>query len=245
MAVTLALIEQLREFETPLVAEALAAMGCTDTHKYYMGADIGLLNETPLPMVGIAMTLEVDTSSPDTDADTSALFDAYTQLEALPVPAVLVIKTVGSRPLHECVLGDGMAKMARAVGCCGVVTDGGVRDLAGITAVGLTIFGRGPVVNHATLKFAKPSQAINIGGIEVGDGDLVHADRNGVHLVPAAYQAAVVEACILVRDFETRAHTYLRRSDKLTEDKRQFVDTLSKAHRARCRKLLEDASASR
>jgi 4-hydroxy-4-methyl-2-oxoglutarate aldolase len=239
MAVTLPLIEQLREFETPLVAEALAAMGCADTHKYYMGADISLLNETPLPMVGIAMTLEADTSSPDTDDDASALFDACTQLEALAVPAVLVIKTIGSRPLHECVLGDGMAKMMHAVGCCGVVTDGGVRDLAGITAVGLTIFGRGPVVNHATLKFAKPSQPIKIGGIEVGNGDLVHGDCNGVHLVPAAYQSAVVEACILTRDFETRAHVHMRRSDKLTNDKRQFVGTLSKAHRARCRKLLD------
>jgi 4-hydroxy-4-methyl-2-oxoglutarate aldolase len=240
MVIERALIEQLHEFETPLVSEALGAMGCPDVHRYYMGGTIQRLIDTPQPMVGVAITLEVDTSSPGRPADPAALYDAYAAVENCSVPAVLVIKTIGSRPDHECVLGDGIAKASLAAGCCGVVTDGGVRDLDRIASIGFSVFATGPVVNHATLVFQKPSQGIDIGGIHVRDGDLVHADHNGVHLVPADFHKSIVEACILSRDFETRAHTLSRRTDKTGEEKRQFIADLAQDHHARCRKLLEE-----
>ena len=141
MSVDLALIEQLHEFETPLVAESLGALGCSQTHRHYMAGSIKLLTGAPQPMVGVALTLEADTSSPNRKVDSSALYDqAFSQVQTMTVPVVLVIKAVGSRPDHECVLGDGMAKVAKSVGVCGFVTDGGARDLAGVTAAGVTVF---------------------------------------------------------------------------------------------------------
>ena len=124
MVVERALIEQLHEFETPLVSEALGAMGCPDAHLYYMGGTIRRLIDTPQPMVGVAITLEVDTSSPGRPVDSTALYDAYDSVKNWSVPAVLVIKTIGSRPDHECVLGDGIAKASLAAGCCGVLVGG-------------------------------------------------------------------------------------------------------------------------
>ena len=124
MVIERALIEQLHEFETPLVSEALGAMGCPDVHLYYMGGTIQRLIDTSQPMVGVAITLEVDTSSPGRPADPAALYDAYAAVENCSVPAVLVIKTIGSRPDHECVLGDGIAKASLAAGCCGVLVGG-------------------------------------------------------------------------------------------------------------------------
>ncbi len=242
MEIDLALIEQLREFETPLVAEGLGALGCSELHRYYMGAEIRMLTDTPQPAVGVAVTLEVDTSSPQLKPDTTALYDALDEIVPMKVPAMLMLKTVGSRPQHECVLGDGVAKISQAAGCCGAVTDGGVRDLAGIARLGFGVFARGPVVNHATFVLRKPRGPIEIGGIEVADGDLVHADSNGVHLVPPAYHLMLVEACILSRDFETRAHTFMRRSDVSTEDKLRYVDELRASHHTRCHTLAQQAS---
>lgn len=234
----LALIEQLQEFETPLVAESLAALGCAEPERYYMSSEIRLLTVPMQPMVGVAMTLEIDTSSPQTKPDASGLFEAYKVMARMPVPSVMVIKTVGSRPHHECVLGDGMAKTALTVGCCGMVTDGGARDLDGISALGFTVFGQGPVVDHATMVYRKADEPVQIGGIEIGDGDLIHADKNGVRLVPAAYHHAIVEACFLSRDFETRAHAFLRRTDKSIEEKRRHVEELNEHRKAGCDKLM-------
>ena len=70
-------------------------------------------------------------------------------------------------------------------------------------------------------------------------GDLLHADADGVLVIPADYQGAVVEAAILSRDFETRAHTYGRRSDKSVDEKRRFVGALDAARAAKCKALLE------
>ena len=85
----------------------------------------------------------------------------------------------------------------------------------------------------------KPDDGIDIGGIHVNDGDLIHADHNGVLLIASDYLDAIVEACILSRDFETRAHTFVRRSDKSAEEKLQFTSQLRLGHVARCKKLLE------
>ncbi len=240
--VNLALIEQLQEFETPLVAESLAALGCTETERYYIGMDIRLLTSVTQPMVGVAMTLEADTSSPQTKPDAGPLYEAYEQMERMAVPVVMVVKTVGSRPGHECVLGDGIAKTALTVGCCGVVTDGGARDLDGISSLGFSVFGKGAVVDHATLVYRKAAESVQISGIEVHDGDLIHADHNGVHLVPAAYHDAIIEACFLSRDFETRAHAFFRRTDKSTEEKRRHVEELNEHRKAACNKLMASAS---
>lgn len=234
----LALVEQLREFETPLVAESLAALGCTRSERYYMGSDIRLLTAAAQPMVGVAMTLEVDSSSPQTKPHTGPLYEAYEAMARMAVPSVMVLKTVGSRPQHECVLGDGMAKTALTVGCCGVVTDGGARDLDGISSLGFCVFGQGPVVDHATLVYRKAAAAVQIGGIEVADGDLIHADHNGVHLVPAAYHHAIIEACFLSRDFETRAHAFLRRTDKSPQEKHRHVGELNEHRKTGCDKLM-------
>ena len=235
----LALIEQLREFETPLVAEGLGALGCSELHRYYMGGEIRMLTETPQPVVGVAVTLEVDTSTPQLEADTRVLYDALDEIALTKIPAILVLKAVGSRPQHECVLGDGVAKMAQAVGCCGAIPDGGVRDLAGITSVGFGVFARGPVANHATFVLRKPEGSIEVGGIQVSDGDLVHADSNGVHLVPPAYHPMIVEACILSRDFETRVHTFMRRSDVSTAEKLRYVDEVRAGHQTQCQNLVQ------
>ena len=236
--VDLALVEQLREFETPLVAESLAALGCTEPERNYMGGDIRLLTEPMQPMVGVAVTMEVDTSSPQIKFDTAALYEVYELMSRTPVPCAMVMKTVGSRPQHECVLGDGMAKTAMTVNCCGVVTDGGARDLDGISSLGFSVFGKGPVVDHATLVYKKAAEPVQIGGIEVGDGDLIHADQNGVLLVQVAYHHAIIEACFLSRDFETRAHACLRRSDKSPDEKLRHVGELNEHRKAACDKLM-------
>ena len=240
MPVDLALIEQLHEFETPAVAESLGALGCPETHRYYMGGHIKLLTGTPQPMVGVALTLEADTSSPNLKVDPTVLHDrGFSEVQSMTVPVVLVIKAVGSRPDHECVLGDGLAKLAKSVGVCGFVTNGGARDLAGVTAAGVTVFGSGPVVNHCTLVFSKPEGGVEVGGVHVHDGDLIHGDENGVHLIPEQFHHAIVEACCITRDYETRNHTHFRRTDKTLHDKHEFRARLSEKRMAMCKALME------
>lgn len=223
-----ALIEQLHEFETPLVAEGMGVLGCKDPENYYVGDDVRLFTQISQPMVGVALTITADTSTPGNQPDADGLWEGFSGIEQSSLPVVVVMKTVGSRPHHECVLGDGMAKVLKSVGSCGLLTSGGVRDIAQINKVGYTVFGSGTVGNHVSLIYRISDQPLELSGVTFSNGDLIHGDADGIVKVPESYHSSIVEACILTRDFETRVHTFWRRSDKTIQEKRDFATRLSK-----------------
>lgn len=239
MALCTALIEQLQEFETPLIAEALGALGCPHPDHYYMGSDIKLLCAGALPLVGVALAVESDTSSPNREPDPDGLRAIMGEVDNSLLPVVVVAKTVGARPLHECVIGDGMAKALQAAGSTGFITNGGVRDLDRMDRIGYTVYGTGTVANHATFAHHLASDPVQMSGISIPTGALLHADADGVLIIPSEYHCAIVEAAILSRDFETRAHTYGRRSDKSIDEKRRFVADLDSVRTTKCKALLD------
>ena len=232
--VKLALIEQLQEFETPLVAEGMGALGCKDPENYYVGDDVRLFTQIAQPMVGVALAMTADTSTPGNQPDADGLWEGFARIEKSSLPVVVVMKTVGSRPHHECVLGDGMAKILQASGSCGLVTNGGVRDISQINKVGYSVFGSGAVGTHVPLMYRISDQPLELSGVTFSNGDLIHGDADGIVKVPESYHASIVEACILTRDFETRVHTFWRRSDKTIQEKRDFATRLSKELHEKC-----------
>ena len=88
--------------------------------------------------------------------------------------------------------GDRVSGMMKNCGAAGFVTDGPMRDLSGIMAVGLpswctglnpnSPFGTGP---------GKVGLPVNIAGQRVETGDMIVADADGVVVVPFAQVAAV------------------------------------------------------
>lgn len=223
VALRLSLVEQLREFETPLVTEALSALGCRSPERHYTGDDIRLLTTLTEPMVGAALTLLADTSSPEGEVDCEDLWRSYALIEAAPVPVVVVMQAVGQRPRHECILGDGMAKPFKASGSCGLVTNGGARDIERINQVGYSVFGTGFVPNHGPVTYRLSDKPVEVSGVTFRHGDLVHGNGDGVIIVPGRYHEHIVETCILCRDAETRVHTFLRRTDRSPGEKREYV----------------------
>jgi 4-hydroxy-4-methyl-2-oxoglutarate aldolase len=238
MSNTRALIEQLREFESALITEAMGAMGCPDPESFYLGREIRLLTQTNEPLAGLAVTITCDTSTPGLKPSNAGLWECLEQLKAASAPGVVIMKAVGSRPLYEAVLGDGMAKLMKSSGAVGVVTDGGVRDLAHIEKLGFTLFGAGTVSNHTPPVVKLATEPVVVSGVTFRNGDVVFGDRDGVILVPEPYHAGLIEACIYTRDFETRVHTFWRRSDKSLQEKKDHVAREWATHQARCRPLM-------
>ena len=222
-----ALIDSLRDSETALVCNALSALGRSEPHTYAMDGRIRCMTPDLPPLVGEAITIKIDTCTPEGGPANDAYVEMMDAIEASALPRVIVVETVGPDPYRECVMGDGMAKGFIAAGAVGMVTTGGVRDLPGIIDQGFGVFAIARVIQHAALRWSGYGEPAQVGGITVRTGDLIHGDGGGCIVIPAPNHPHVVEACRLVNDFEKQAHVMIRRTDLNGAQKRAGMDELS------------------
>lgn len=90
--------------------------------------------------------------------------------------------------------GELLSTHTRARGGRGAVLDGLSRDSWGIEDMKFPVFATGvsPADSKGRLEVIGVRQTIPVGGVAVADGDLVLADEDGVVVVPAALEDAVV-----------------------------------------------------
>jgi regulator of RNase E activity RraA len=115
-------------------------------------------------------------------------------IEAMPPGSIAVIDAMGSAEAG--VFGDILcARMAKR-GVTALVTDGVVRDLAGVIGTGLPVWCNGGAAppSVAALTFAGWDEPIGCGGVAVFPGDVVVADGDGAVVIPAAMLEDVARA---------------------------------------------------
>lgn len=237
------LIERLCDSPTALLCNAYDYLGlhapCTDWSIHC------LTPEFP-PMVGVALTIKLDCSTPDEDiryefdpGDTvqeNLWYKLVEKAEQSPLPTIVVIQSTG--PFETgAVIGDGMAKTMLAAGAAGFLTNGVVRDLADVKKAGLKTFGGGTVPNHYSLRWSGFLEPVTIGGLTIQTGDVLHGDGDGVIRLPEEGRAILPEACRLVADFEKAAHVLLRQTHLKAFQKEKLVAELSGEYGAQIRAL--------
>ena len=91
--------------------------------------------------------------------------------------------------------GEVLTTAAQARGIVGLVIDGGVRDVAALEAHGFPVFSTDVALRGATKdQPGVVGETAVVGGVEVGLGDWIVADRDGVTVVPAAALDSVLVA---------------------------------------------------
>jgi regulator of RNase E activity RraA len=96
------------------------------------------------------------------------------------------------------------------MGCEGVVTDGLVRDLPDVEAVGFRLLARGVGVARAYVAIQDAGTRVEVGGATVDPGDVVHADRHGALVIPAALVDALPAAADVIVSREERLLSWVR-----------------------------------
>lgn len=223
------ILEELGNFETALLANTINYIDPTPAHEFYLGGSIRSVTPSLAPTVGVAVPCEIDSSSPGGYHDVEGYWRQLEEINQMKEPAVWVVKCVGSRPDHECVLGDGMAKTLFAAGCIGVVTDGGVRDLNGLLSTSFAAYCKGTTIHHCALRFRNINRPVEVGGVTIRQGDVIHGDSEGVIRVPSGCLEILATKAVQMRAFESEAHCMLRRTDVAPGEKRRCVaDVLKK-----------------
>lgn len=178
-------VEALRDVPTGFVVDALGGAGALD---YRIKPAIAGQSR----FTGVALTCDCG------PADNLALCAA---LESVRPGDVLVAATGGHTGCA--VTGDLVVGMARNGGAVGFVTDGCVRDLPGLRAVGLPAFAVGVTPNSPARSGPGTVGApVVVGGVRVASGDVVVADDDGVVIVPRERLAEVLARLPAIRAAE-------------------------------------------
>jgi regulator of RNase E activity RraA len=96
------------------------------------------------------------------------------------------------------IFGDILCSRMRRRGVAALVTDGVVRDVAGVLAAGLPVWCQGVAAppSVAGLTFVNWQEPIGCGGVAVFPNDVIVVDADGAVLIPAALLEHVVGASV-------------------------------------------------
>jgi regulator of RNase E activity RraA len=144
--------------------------------------------------VGEAFTLRFVPAREDlaTPASWSSPISTRAAIEAMPEGCIAVADAMGVTDAG--IFGDILcARMARR-NVAGLVTDGVMRDVAGVLSTNLPIWCNGVAAppSVAGLTFVNWQEPIGCGGVAVFPGDTVVADDDGAVVIPAAIVSGVV-----------------------------------------------------
>ncbi|MDR2347179.1 MAG: RraA family protein [Bifidobacteriaceae bacterium] len=204
-------LEELRDFDTPTVWNALEGFGLRPNTAGFSYPGLALRTPNPKPMVGYAATAKVSGWTKPTPAQKDLMFDFFAAARATPGPSVAVVEDVDELPIGS-FWGEVQATTFKALGSVGTLTAGGVRDLNELGGLDFYFFSTAVMVARAESHVIDVSVPVSISGLEVGPGDLIHADVHGAVVVPAAAAPQLAAACRAVSAAESHVLEPCRRA---------------------------------
>jgi regulator of RNase E activity RraA len=148
--------------------------------------------------VGRAFTLRFVPAREDlaTPASWASPISTRAAIEAMPAGVVAVVDAMATT--HAGIFGDILCARMKKRGVAALVSDGVVRDLAGVLATGLPVWCRGTAApaSVAGLTFVAWQEPIGCGGVAIWPNDVIVADLDGAVVIPAALVDDVVSAAL-------------------------------------------------
>ncbi|HVY99342.1 MAG TPA: RraA family protein [Dongiaceae bacterium] len=154
------------------------------------------------------------------DPDTYAL--ELKAVDSIRPRDLVVCATAGSG--RAGIWGELLTTAAMHRGAEGLLTDGAVRDLAQMDAMGFPVFARhlSPYDSMNRQKVVAFDVVVEIDGTRVAPGDIVIADRDGAAVVPQDVERKVLEAALAKVRAENKFRDAVKAGMPLTEAYAKF-----------------------
>jgi 4-hydroxy-4-methyl-2-oxoglutarate aldolase len=180
------LITFLKTVDTATLANAIELLTVRPRSEGYASLDLKCLFPEFGPMCGYAVTAQVETVTLGAPKSEEAFVELFEAVERSPKPAVVVMQEIGGDRDRATHAGEVMASIFTRLGAIGLVSDCGVRDLTAVRKLGFHYFSRGAVASHASYRIVRTGDPVEITGVTIRSGDMLHADENGLITVPAS-----------------------------------------------------------
>jgi regulator of RNase E activity RraA len=220
-------LEALARYDSPTIANVIELFDVRPRNAGYMNGSITARFPQLPPVLGYATTATFRSAYP-TDG-----VDVYLRLaehvgrieEELPAPRIVVFQDLDSPPVGA-TMGEIMVTAYKRFGCVGFITNGGARDILQIEAMRFPIFSNSIIVSHGYSRIEEIHVPVHVGGLLVKPGDLLHADANGIVLIPHDIAEEAANACEAFIGVERIYLDYLGRKDATPTG---FADALRQA----------------
>ena len=177
-----ALVDRFRGLASPNLADAMGRFNFMDA---------AMQSRTGLTLCGLAVTVNAR------PADNLMIHKA---LQVAAPGDIVVVNTCGNTT--SAVFGELMCNTAGAAKLGGIIVDGAIRDVEGLTALGFPAFSR--TVCAGGCDKDGPGEInvpISCGGVVVSPGDIVVGDADGIAVVP---RGEAVDVLRLVNELMAR-----------------------------------------
>lgn len=200
-------LDALAAFDTPTVCNALERLDPALQGRGYTTEPCVCGFPSMKPVVGYARTAAIRSAQPlraSAAEQRAAQNDYYRHVDAGPKPSIVVIQDLdGAAAGYGAFWGEVQSAIHVGLGALGLVTNGSVRDLDQ-WAPGFQFLAAKIAPSHAYAKPVAIGGEVEVLGMRVRDGDIVHADRHGAVVVPAHLVRAVPDAARAIAEREAR-----------------------------------------
>jgi 4-hydroxy-4-methyl-2-oxoglutarate aldolase len=177
-------LDAIRRYTAPTLANALELFGVSPTVGYCSSAMKCHYPDMPL-MVGYAVTARVSTDRPPSLVRPSVNEPDYWRfISSQAGPKVAVVQDIDVPALGS-MWGEWNSNVHKALGCVGMVTEGGARDIDAVRKLGFHYFSTHVIVSHGYGAFIDYGGSVRVAGLVVNTGDLLVGDMHGVLQIPA------------------------------------------------------------
>lgn len=214
----------MKTVDSPTLSNAIEVLKVRPRREGFVPLQIRCLFPEFGRMCGYAVTAQVESVSESEPFDIERFLELYRGVEQAPKPAVVALQEIGGYPDLATHCGEVMATFFKRLGAVGLVSDCGVRDLPEVRAMGFQYFARGTVVSHASFRIVRSGVPVNICGLTIRPGDLLHGDENGLLAVPQGREQEIAAAVDQIRERERHIMNWVRSEKFALDDFRGVVE---------------------
>lgn len=189
------LIESLLSWDVPTISNAIELFAVRPRTEGFADHSIREIIASGVTTIGNAVTATISSLTPACPDEQERLLRKYYELvRDTGKPAIAVIQDIDSSVLGS-FWGEVSASMHLAMGCIGVITNGGVRDLTELKRLGFRCWASSILVSHGYVHLTSVGKPVAVGGLVISSGDIVAADQHGVLRIPNEVLTDLPSAC--------------------------------------------------
>ena len=186
-------LEELRSFDTPTVCNAVECFGLRKNTEGFMRPGMVLRTSDKKPVVGYAATARVSAAHPAPDAH-EMLMKYYRHVRDMGDPTIAVVQDIDPEPVSS-FWGEVQATVHKSLGYAATLMQGGVRDIDEAGAMGFHFFSTQINVSHGYIHVERFGCPVDMLGLTIRPGDLLHMDQHGVVAIPHEVVPRLADAC--------------------------------------------------